>query len=234
MKSLTIKRNYFLIIIFLFISVKGSAQAFYTDVATGAAVVTQTETLGNELEKSRKAQQATSAANLTMTVLVDSIRSYDKIMLNYLQKANDVFTGIFHAADAIEMGGHVLQNIGNCVTAAKNHPKGAIITTLVNTRYTKIIAEIGSLTANIANFVRASGNKNLINSAERLQILYDVHMRMRKLNREVTSLYWEIKTLEWTDLGRMINPDLYYAIQTDERLYKEAKRRIDQMGRAWD
>lgn len=211
-----------------------SAQYFYTDPITGAMVEVQTKIIGGELEKSAKAQTATAAANATMTILMDSIRSYDKIMLKYLQKANDVFTGIFHAADAIDMGANIVRNLGNCLDAARKSPQGAIVTGIVNSRYTKIMTEIASLTGNIANFVRASGNGNLINSAERLDILYDIHSRMRRLDRQVTNLYWEILTLEWTDLGRFLNPDIYYAIHKDERLFNDAKRRIDKMFDNWD
>lgn len=212
---------------------KMSAQ-IYTDPSTGAMVTLQTEIIGGELRKSANAQTATAAANATMTVLMDSIRSYDKIMLNYLQKANSVFDGIFHAADAVDMGSNIVRNLGNCMSAASRSPQGAIVTAIVNNRYSKIIAEIGSLTSNIANFVRASGNGNLINSAERLEILYDIHTRMRRLDRQVANLYWEILTLEWTDLGRFLNPDIYYAIHRDERLFNDAKRRIDKMFRGWE
>lgn len=234
MKSLTTKICLTVILSFILSLADASAQYFYTDPVTGALVEVQTKIIGGELEKSATAQTTTSAANLTMTVLMDSIRSYDKIMLKYLQKANDVFTGIFHAADAIDMGANIVNNLGNCLDAARRSPQGAIVTAVVNKRYSKIVAEIGSLTSSIANFVRGSGNGNLINSAERLDILFDIHSRMRRLDRQVTNLYWEILTLEWTDLGRFLNPDIYYAIHRDERLFNDAKRRIDKMFYNWD
>ena len=104
---------------------------------------------------------------------------------------------------------------------------------MVNKRYTKIATETTSLIANINNFVKKSGEGNLLNSRERLDILYDVHSRMRRLNRETQSLYWEILSSDWEDLFRQLNPELYYSISTDERLYRNAKRRVDQMGMAW-
>lgn len=234
MKSLTTKIILTACLSFILSIWDASAQYFYTDPITGSLVEVQTQIIGGELDKSATAQTTTAAANMTMTVLMDSIRSYDKIMLKYLQKANDVFSGIFHAADAIDMGSNIVRNLGNCLSAAKDHPQGAIVTAIVNKRYSRILTEIGSLTSNIANFVRASGDGNLINSAERLDILYDIHSRMRALNRQVTNLYWEILTLEWTDLGRFLNPDIYYAIHRDERLFNDAKRRIDRMFDNWD
>lgn len=234
MKSLTTRIRLTVFLSFILSLSDVSAQYFYTDPFTGAQVEIQTQIIGGELDKSATAQTTTAGANLTMTVLMDSIRSYDKIMLNYLQKANDVFSGIFHAADAIDMGANIVTNLGNCLDAARRSPQGAIVTGVVNKRYTKIITEIGSLTSLIANFVRGSGNGNLINSAERLDILFDIHSRMRRLDRQVTNLYWEILTLEWTDLGRFLNPDLYYAVHKDERLFNDAKRRIDKMFKAWE
>ena len=209
------------------------AQYYYTDPITGAAVTVQTEIVGGHLDNSAKYQKSTAATNAAITGLVDEIRSYDQIMLDYLKKANSVFDGIFHAADAVEMAGNVISNLGDCLTAARRHPKGLLITSMVNKRYTKIATETTSLIANINNFVKKSGEGNLLNSRERLDILYDVHSRMRRLNRETQTLYWEILSSDWEDLFRELNPDLYYSISTDERLYRNAKRRIDQMGLAW-
>lgn len=209
------------------------SQYYYTDPITGAAVTVQTEIIGGHLDASASYQKTTASTNTAITGLVNEIRSYDKVMLDYLKKANSVFDGIFHAADAVEMAGNVISNLSNCLTAARKHPKGVLITAMVNKRYTKIATETTSLIANINNFVKKSGEGNLLNSRERLDILYDVHSRMRRLNRETQTLYWEILSSEWEDLFKELNPDLYYNLSTDERLYRNAQRRIDQMGMAW-
>ena len=235
MKSLTIKRCLAIVLLVMVCVVRTTAQiTVKTDPPTTAAVIAQTNKVGGELEKSAKAQQSTAATNATMTIILDSIRSYDKVMLKYLQEANSTFTQIYHAADAIDLASKIIFNLRKCGQAAVNHPKGVLITTLVNTRYSKIIAESTSLVNHISNFVKAGGNKNLLNSAERLKILHTVHSKLRKLNSQVAQLYWEIKTLEWTDLARMTNPELYYATRTDARLFKQAKRRIDKMFKEWE
>jgi len=219
--------------ILLVSSVNIQAQYTYTDPITGAAVTIQTEIIGGHLDASASAQRTTAATNTTMSALVNEIRSYDKKMLDYLKKANSVFDGIFHAADAIEMAGNVVTNMSNCVSAARRHPQGVLITSLISKRYTKVATEVTSLVANLSAFVKKSGEDNLLNSRERLDILYDVHSRMRRLDRETRNLYWEITTATWTDVARELNPELYYKVATDERLLKEAKRRVDAMGRAW-
>lgn len=206
----------------------------YTDPVTGALVTAQTKLLGNELEDSKNAQNKTAATNTAITAIVNNIREYDKMMLEYLQKANDVFDGIFHAVDAVDMGVNVVKNLKNCLNAAVDHPSGAIVAHLVNDRYNKVIQEVASLTGHITKFVKGNGKGNLLNSAERLQILSDVHMQMRALNRSVTNLYWEILTLEWSDLGRKLAPNTFYAIYTDNRRYKAAQKRVDKMFAGWN
>lgn len=232
MKSLIIRISLIAVMITT-VNVKMSGQT-YTDPFTGAQVTLQTKILGDELEKSRKAQTATASTNTAITAVVNDIREYDRKMLDYLKKANSVFDGIFHAADAIDMGVNIVRNLGNCAKAAVNHPSGAIVSAIVSKRHTKVLQEIASLTANITKFVKGNGEGNLLNSAERLQILYDVHMQMRRLDREVTNLYWEILSLEWSDLGRYLSSDLFYSIYNDNRLYKEAQRRVDRMFAGWN
>lgn len=205
------------------------AQKIETDPVAVAAIWTQTTTLETELAKSATAQMTNTSTNAAITLMVDSIRKYDKIMLDYLQKANNVFNTIYYAADALEMGTNIVKKLGNLMQEVKNHPQGALVTAVANDAYKDIIAETGALVPQIANFVQGSGKGNLLTSAERMDILYDVHAKLRKIDRKLNSLCWSVQTMRWSDLGRVLNPDMYWQIQTSEKTLERSKKRVDRM-----
>lgn len=200
-----------------------------TDPLAVAAIMAQTSELGDELDRTASAQAATTATNLTITMMVDSIRKYDKIMLDYMQKANSVFNNIYYAADALEIASGVVKKLGKIMTAVKNHPRGALVSAVAKNSYSDIIAETGALTGQITSFVKGSGKGNLLTSAERMNILYNVHSKLRKIDRKLNSLYYNITTLEWGDLGRILNPELYWQLQTSEKMLEKSKKRINRM-----
>lgn len=202
-----------------------------SDPGLTAAVTTSTVVIGDKLDDIHKKQNQTILTNTAIFGELEIIREYDKTMLDYLKKAHGVFDNIYTAVNCLEMGTEIVSNLGKCANAAVDHPQGVIVSAMVSKEYRRCSEDILGLVGNITTLVKGSGEKNLLSSAERIQILYNINYQMKSINRRIKNLRWAIECSSWNDLFREINPDIYYSLMDTDRAYKNAEKRINNLAK---
>lgn len=217
----------------MMILMTGSIKAQITaDPLVSAAVTTNTVTLDKILSSVNTKQLAIAAENALILAQVDSIRKYENIMYGYLKKAHNIFGDLQQIAECVELGSNIVTETGKCISEAAKNPANTFLSSVASEMRRKIITESISLTNTITTLIKGSGDKNLINSAERLQILYNIHYQLTALYQDIKDLRWHIMNYNWIDdFNRSIN---YSYLTAQERALQSSKRRIDALSKFFE
>lgn len=207
------------------------AQIVETDPVVSAAVIANTEEVGGEIKKTNNNLTVVTAQNTVMMATLDSIRNYEKTMLRSLQKVHGIFDNIFTAVDIVNKVQATITELNECRVAAQNHPQGLVVSAVVSRRYATIINETASLVDNIREIVKKESSVNLLNSAERMQVLYDTHRRVTTIYANIRALKYQIGMYRWSDIVREISPQVWASYYNVDAAYRRCLGDIDKLKR---
>lgn len=199
------------------------------DPLVAGAVTAGDAVVSAELTASNKSQLVTMGTQATIVANLELIREYEDKMFKYLSTVNGVIQNAYDVTRCARLGESIIDNLGKCTKAAKKHPDGAIISALVSKRYVTILAESTALASYVGNLVKKGGKANLLNSAERNNILSNVTGRLSTINRQLVGLRYQIELLRWSDLARSKVPFIYSEAAKAEMVHDFTKRNIDQL-----
>lgn len=211
---------------------EASAQ-FQVDATLNANVLLNTSSGGKKLDQTNDELKKISATNALMTVTLDSIRSYQQIMLTGLKTVHRAFNDMFTVVDCIDKSKAIIDELNKCSVSAENNPEGALVSLILSKNYSRILQESSGLVSNITNLVKGGGDKNLLNSAERLQILNSTHSSICAIYRRVRSLRAQIEWYRLADIPATLVPEIYYNHNATERAYKRCVDDIQRLKKAW-
>lgn len=215
MKSLTV-RIILAGMMMLAFTARSTAQ-IKIDPALVTAIIAQTGTLSSELDRINVKQAAITAENMAIQLALDNIKGYEETMLDYLNKTHNFFQTAQQVINAVDKVSAIIGELNNCKNAVIDHPEGAMVSAMVSDRYNKVILEATSLVGNVTTLVKTGGNnKNLLNSAERLQILYNIDAQLSSILSSIRRLRWDILCLKWSHIPAMVNPELFYQLMSAE------------------
>lgn len=216
MKSLTV-RIIFAGMMMLSFTARGMAQVVKIDALLTAAITGQTSVLSGELSAINVKQAAITAENMAIQLALDQIKGYEETMLDYLNQTHNFFQTAQQVINAVDKVAAIIAELNNCKDAVIDHPEGAMVSAMVSNQYNKVILEATSLVGNVTTLVKAGGNnKNLLNSAERLQILYNINAQLSSIHSSMKRLRWDILCLKWSHIPAMVNPELFYQLMSAE------------------
>ena len=175
-------------LICLFYSLQGWAQGAVGTAALTTTIAAGTVTLGNELSRTNSLQSATLGQNTVITGLLNSIQNYEQKMYNYMSEAQSIVTSAYTVVRCLNLGSDIISELNACRREAMNHPEGLLVSSMVTSQYSEITQEAAALVSYIAPLVKSGGEKNLMNSAERISILNSVSSRLFSLYASVNRL----------------------------------------------
>ena len=111
------------------------------DPTLNAAVMSQTSTIGGKLDDTNSHLKSISATNAVMTVTLDSIRSYQEIMLSGLKTVHKAFNNMFTVVDCMDKCSAIIAELNNCKIAAEKNPEGALVSLILSKNYSRILNE---------------------------------------------------------------------------------------------
>lgn len=223
MKSQTIRICLLAIILML----PGVVLAQKIDPILNATVMSQTSTIGGKLDDTNSHLKSISATNAVMTVTLDSIRSYQEIMLSGLKTVHKAFNNMFTVVDCMDKCSAIIAELNNCKIAAEKNPEGALVSLILSKNYSRILNESSGLVNNITKFVTSSSDKNLLNNAERLRILNNTHYQLCVIYTRVRSLRAQIEWYQLADIPATLTPSIYNNHSASERAFKRVERDIE-------
>ena len=197
------------------------------DPTLNAAVMYQTSTIGGKLDDTNSHLKSISATNAVMTVTLDSIRSYQEIMLSGLKTVHKAFNNMFTVVDCMDKCSAIIAELNNCKIAAEKNPEGALVSLILSKNYSRILNESSGLVNNITKFVTSSSDKNLLNNAERLRILNNTHYQLCAIYSRVRSLRAQIEWYQLADIPATLTPSIYNNHSASERAFKRVERDIE-------
>lgn len=197
------------------------------DPTLNAAVMSQTSTIGGKLDDTNSHLKSISATNAVMTVTLDSIRSYQEIMLSGLKTVHKAFNNMFTVVDCMDKCSAIIAELNNCKIAAEKNPEGALVSLILSKNYSRILNESSGLVNNITKFVTSSSDKNLLNNAERLRILNNTHYQLCAIYSRVRSLRAQIEWYQLADIPATLTPSIYNNHSASERAFKRVVRDIE-------
>ena len=197
------------------------------DPILNATVMSQTSTIGGKLDDTNSHLKSISATNAVMTVTLDSIRSYQEIMLSGLKTVHKAFNNMFTVVDCMDKCSAIIAELNNCKIAAEKNPEGALVSLILSKNYSRILNESSGLVNNITKFVTSSSDKNLLNNAERLRILNNTHYQLCAIYSRVRSLRAQIEWYQLADIPATLTPSIYNNHSASERAFKRVERDIE-------
>lgn len=213
-------------------AIQGLAQsAAVGDAALVGTIAAGTSVLGNELSRTNSLQSATLGQNTVITGLLNNIQNYEQKMYNYMSEAQSIVTSAYTVMRCLNLGSDIISELNACRREAMNHPEGLLVSSMVTNQYSEITQEAAALVSYIAPLVQSGGEKNLMNSAERISILNSVSSRLFSLYASVNRLKQNIMRMRWSHLVREISPELYYEFMNTHNAYDIACGYIDDAAR---
>ena len=201
------------------------------EAALIAAVGVSGTTLGNKLDETNSLQQSTLAQNTIITGLLNNIQSYEEKMYNYMSEAQSIVTSAYTISRCIKLGADIVTELNECRKQAQDHPQGLLVSSMVTNQYSDILEESAALVSYLTPIVKGSGDKNLLNSAERIRILNSVSSRLYNLYASVNRLKQNIMRMRWSHLVREISPELYHDFISTESAYDFSADLIERASR---
>lgn len=223
MKSQTIR----ICLLAFILMLPGVVLAQKIDPILNATVMSQTSTIGGKLDDTNSHLKSISATNAVMTVTLDSIRSYQEIMLSGLKTVHKAFNNMFTVVDCMDKCSAIIAELNNCKIAAEKNPEGALVSLILSKNYSRILNESSGLVNNITKFVTSSSDKNLLNNAERLRILNNTHYQLCVIYTRVRSLRAQIEWYQLADIPATLTPSIYNNHSASERAFKRVERDIE-------
>ncbi len=201
------------------------------DPTLAGAVTVNGALVSGEIDKNNKRQLEIIGINTGIYYNTQKIKEMEETTYKYLSQAQSIVSNAYDVARSATLMESIYSNLRKCSAEVKNHPQGMVVSLIVSKKYTQIVTESSSLYSYIASLVTKSGEKNLLNSAERNQIMTEVVNRLSMINRDLTSLRYQIQYLRWMDIPRYIAPGEYYKAVSSKLIVDGIKRDIDRMSR---
>lgn len=200
------------------------------------AVAAQTAMLKDTYDKRTKLQEKILAAETTINLSMDRIHSIQDKTLKYLSEASHALANlnqIKEAALLVSVG--IPDACANLADAASENATNSIFASLAADQIRNAAEDMASLYSFMTPLVNSGsyggdsdGSKvNLLNTAERYQILTTVVSRLKDIQWQVTQLHWRIKCFAWRDLWFKLDPKTY-------RAYLQSKVDVGFLASQWN
>lgn len=209
-----------LLVFSLFASARTYAQTV-GEALLATAIGANTVSISAEMNETNRLQAQISGENVLITNMLNNIYDYEKKMYDYMSTAQDVITSAYTIGKCFTMGAQIATELEECSKAAKMNPEGAILT-FVTSKYTDILAEGAALTAYLAPIVQGNGKKNLLSSAERVNVLNTVQNRLYNILEGVIQMKYTIQRMNLAGVVYELSPEAYYQFYSTSSAYEVA------------
>lgn len=225
----------------LIATLASEAAVVKSDPLLTGAVVAQTVALQNVYNERKKTEEAILASEETTNFNLDKIHDVEKKALSYLSNAQGAVQNLYQIKQAAELVSTTIPNtVKELTSSIPDHLVGTAVSALVTKQINKAYAEMASLypymqqlvTSGTYNISGHSGDKkgeahkvNLLNSSERYFVAQQVVSRLERINRSLSTLAYEVRTLGVKDYVQVISPETWHTYSRSKGIAKEVINR---------
>lgn len=189
-----------------------------------AAIAAGEELLDNQLKKQSKAMAALAVEQGAMTVANTKMKQWEKKYNSYLKTVSGYASAIKAATSLYADGMQTLTALWEVHTACRVNPQGIAASVSMNNLYLETAAEFIRTYRALKNVVAKGGEGNMLNGAERTQLLWNLTGNLERLNRQLRRLAVSITMHSFEDVW---NKAIYGKInKSNKTLAKESSNRM--------
>ena len=163
-------------------------------IAEGYAVINK----GINSQKSN--QQEIAILQNSIGAEYTMMKKWEKKYNSYLKTAQGYGTSLKASMGIYSEGVKTLQYLWQIKKAIGENPEGAFATFSMNNLYLETAAEFLKVYNLLNNMVAEGGSKNMLNGAERTQVLWSANDELAYLNKKLRGLIISITYYTWKDV----------------------------------
>lgn len=173
------------------------------------AIAEGNDAINSEVKESTQKQLETAALQNMIAGEFNKIHEWESKYSSYLQQANG-FASSLKAASQISIdGARLLLTLGQLKDAIVDNPQGLPATIAMNDIYLETAAELVTTFTLIQSAVDKGGKENMLNGAERSQILWALSDKISSLQKSLHRLYRCIRYYEIVDVWNTYTTGLF-------------------------
>lgn len=178
-----------------------SAQGLTQSNPLEYAAISSGETLlGNQIAKQSKAMSALAMEQGAMTVANTKMKQWEQKYNSYLKTASGYASAIKAATTLYADGLQTLMALWEVHTACRVNPQGIASSISMNNLYMETAAEFVRTYRVMRNVIAKGGEGNMLNGAERTQMLWNLANSLDLLNRKLRRLSISITMYSFGDV----------------------------------
>ena len=189
-----------------------------------AAIAGGEELLDNHIKKQSKAMAALAAEQGAMTVANTKMKQWEQKYNSYLKTASGYASSIKAATSLYADGMQTLTALWEVHTACRINPQGIAASLSMNNLYLETVTEFIRTYRALKNVIAKGGEGNMLNGAERTQLLWNLTNNLERLNRKLRLLSVSITMHSLDDVwNRAITGKIN---KSNKTLAKESSKRM--------
>ena len=167
------------------VSAQGASQSNpleYAAIASGETLI------DNQIKKQSKAMAALAVEQGAMTVANTKMKQWEQKYNSYLKTASGYASSIKAATSLYADGMQTLTALWEVHTACRINPQGIAASLSMNNLYLETVTEFIRTYRALKNVIAKGGEGNMLNGAERTQMLWNLTNNLERLNRKLRLL----------------------------------------------
>ena len=153
-----------------------------------AAIAGGEELIANQIKKQSKAMAAIAVEQGAMSVANTKMKQWEQKYNSYLKTASGYASAIKAATSLYADGIQTLTALWEVHTACRINPQGIAASLSMNNLYLETATEFIRTYRALKNVIAKGGEGNMLNGAERTQMLWNLTNNLERLNRKLRLL----------------------------------------------
>ena len=211
-----------ILLLFLLFSEKSVAQVINTDPALAFAVKTAGDAEKKALNAIRDEQSKINKLQTAVSLQLKHIEDIQKKKYDYLSNISAAVENAHDIKKSMDLTVAIGGMCAELKRAVVANPQG-FLTTAIATSYIRSVSQEVSMTyAYIASI--SLNKKTLLNSAERLQITWNVRTKLSTIYQRMYILLYKIESQKIKDIPGLLFPNVYYKAVNRKDIAKQVIR----------
>lgn len=204
------------------VSASASNPGEYLAIKTGEDLINKSITAQTNSMKKVAGVQAELSASTTI------MRGWEMQYNNYLKETRGYAQRIAATCQLYCTGVQTLSALWEVYTARKINPQGVFATMSMNNLYMEIATQFITTYRSLKKVVEKGGDKNMLNGAERTQLIWNLQYELEQLNKKMRRLAVCISVFSFEDVwnraiaGKIDKSNGRLAIEARNRMKKAA------------
>lgn len=199
------------ILIFIFagmLTIKGYAQVVQTNPLEEAEIIAGNELINKSVSSQTKNLEKLAVLQGTMSAEFTKISEWEGKYNSYLKTARGYAESLKAGSMLYLDGVRIIQSMIELKKAVEANQQGILATAVMNNLYMDTATEFVKTYRLLQNAVAKGGRENMLNGAERNEMLWSLVEQMEALNRKLHSLAISIAYYNLGDVWRQITAGL--------------------------